>query len=281
MATESADGPDVSVTLPPPLDEWLDERADALDVERTEVLVQLVSAYRAACELDDGSLELSREEIEARLGDSVADRIDERMDELEQQGGRGVDRDEVDDLDERIDALESTHEADVEDLRSRVIQLRDAIRELADEDHDHGELRDLAGRLDTLSSNLEDVGADVADLTDRVDRRDDRLDDVESKLDRLAGVVLEIRDGDAGRDPRDEVLESIRATANRNRIQVADCDDCGRSVRIALLSRPECPHCETSFRDVEEPTWALGRWLDPRKPRLVGDEPPALESSDE
>lgn len=258
MATESADGPDVSVSLPPPLEEWLDERADELGVERSEVLVQLLCAYRATTELDDDVEGLVGEELEARLADAFEARIDER-----------------------VETLESTHSEDVEDLRNRVLQLRDVIREVAAGDHEHDELRDLAERLDALSSDLADVGAEVADLTDRVDGRDDRLADVESKLDRLAGAVLAIRDDTDGRDGGDGTLEHIRVTANRSRVQVARCVDCGRAVRIALLTRPACPHCETEFRDLEVPTSVLGRWLDPRNPTLVGSDPPALESANE
>lgn len=259
MATESADGPDVSVTLPPPLDEWLDERADELGVERAEVLVQLVSAYRATSELD---------------GEPLQGLLDER-------DTAGPDRDEVDALEERLEALETTHGDDLEDVRNRVLQLRDAVRGQAEESHDHAEFDELAERLDALASDLEDAGTDVADLTDRVDRDDDRLADVESKLDRLARAVLAIRDDGDGMGTSDEVLEHIRVTANRSGVQVADCVDCSRTVQIPLLTRAACPHCDTEFRDLEEPRSTLGRWFDLRKPKLVGADPPALESTDE
>lgn len=292
MATESADGPEVSVTLPPPLDEWLDERADALGVERTELLVQLVSAYRATSDLDHDPVEALLEDrtgegldelvearvderIEGRLEDELADRIDGRIDEPDAGGSDPAA------LGAQLEALEATHEEDVEDVRTRVLQLRDAVSDRAEEDHDHDEFRDLGGRLDALASTLEDVGADLGDLTDRVHRRDGRLGDLESKLDRLAGVVLAMREGSDRIGPVDEVLEHIRASANRNGVEVAECADCGRAVRIALLTRPACPHCETAFRDLEEPPSGLGRWLAPRKSKLVGTEPPALESADE
>lgn len=259
MATESADGPDVSVTLPAPLEAWLDERADELGVERAEVLVQLVSAYRASSELGGDPVESLLEE-----GDAA-----------------GPDRGEVAALEDRLETLETTHGEDVEDVRNRVLQLRDAVRDRADETHDHDEFHDLAERIDALASDIEDVGADVADMSDRVDRRDDRLADVESKLDRLAGAVLAIRDGTHGTGTADESLEHIRATANRSGVLVADCCACGRAVQIPLLTRPACPHCETEFRDLDDSRSGLGRWLDRGKPKLVGADPPALESADE
>lgn len=265
MATESADGPDVSVTLPAPLEAWLDERADELGVERAEVLVQLVSAYRASSEL---------------VGDPVESLLDEGA-SLDEGDAAGPDRGEVAALEDRLEALEATHGEDVEDVRNRVLQLRDAVRDRADETHDHDEFHELAERIDALASDIEDVGADVTDMSDRVDRRDDRLADVESKLDRLAGAVLAIRDGTHGTGTADESLEHILVTANRSGVQVADCCDCGRTVQIPLLTRPACPHCETEFRDLDDSRSGLGRWLDRGKPRLVGAAPPALESADE
>ena len=47
MATESADGTDGPLSLPPPLEEWLDDRAASLEMSREELLVQVASAYRA------------------------------------------------------------------------------------------------------------------------------------------------------------------------------------------------------------------------------------------
>lgn len=275
MATESADGSEVSVTLPPSLQEWLDERAEALGVERGEVLVQLASAYRAAAELDDDPVgALLDDALEGRIAGSLDGRIDDR---IADHGAGGVDEAAFDALRDRVDALESTHEEDVEDVRNRVLQLRGALRDRAEADHGHEELRE---RADSLSSHLEDVGSDVAHLSERVDRRDDRLGEVESKLDRLARVVLSMRDGGADRAD-DEVLEHIRTAANRSRVGVAHCEDCGRALRIALLTRPACPHCEAEFRDLEDPSSRLGRWLDPWRPKLVGARPPALESADE
>lgn len=279
MATESADGPDLSETLPASLEEWLDERAAEHGIDRSELLIQLVSAYRATSELDDDPLEgLFEEWFEDRLADAPdglgGEPLEDRDDGSDEPDG-------LDAVAERVEALEATHREDVEDVRKRVLQLRDAVRDRAPEDHEHDEVHELSERLDGLASDLEDVGSDVADLTDRVDRRDDRLADVESKLDRLAGVVLALRDDADGVGGTDEVLEHIRVAANRRGVRAAACVDCGRTVQIPLLTRPACPHCGTEFRDLEEPGSVLGRWLDVRKPKLVGAEPPALGSADE
>lgn len=261
MATESADGPEVTVTLPPSLEEWLTERADALGTDREELLVQLAGAYRAAAEAGDGVPWASGHEttpVEA------------------------VEREAFEELRERVDDLASKQAEDIQDVRTRVLQLKETVGRRAPRDHQHEEfdaIADLEGRTESLARDLEDVGTEVADLSEDVARRGDRLADVESKLDRLAGVVLQLRDGDDA--DGDDDLETLLEAANRHRVSVARCGSCGHQVQLALLRRAACPDCETAFRELEEPSSGVAGWLDPRKPRLLGPEPPALEAPDE
>lgn len=234
MATESADGSDLSVSLPPPLEEWLDERAAALDVDREELLVQVLGAYRAAADLDDDGVGAAaadgpdvREQVQAEVSEQLADR----------EGSGSA-------ADERLDALEADLEADLEDLRNRVLQLRDAVRNRAKTDHSHEEFSRLADRLD-------DVARDVADLSDTVSAVETDVADAKGKLDIVARVVLGLKSegGDPGSEGRRH-LEQLRTTANRRGVTEASCDACGESVSIPLLSEPACPHCEAELRDI-------------------------------
>ena len=235
MATESADEPELSVSLPPPLEEWVDEHAASLDVDREELLVQMVSAYRAAADLDgdaagSGSapdLETLREEVRTEVETQLA--------------GRDIDAGAVDD---RVDALESEVEEDLKSVRNRVLQLRDALRSRADADHTHEEFDRLADRLDG-------VAADAAELSDDVSTLETDLNEVGARLDTLARVVLELRDRTADRgDDRTHRLDRLRRTANRRGITDASCDSCGESVSVPLLTDPACPHCDAELRDV-------------------------------
>ena len=235
MATESADEPELSVSLPPPLEEWVDEHAASLDVDREELLVQVVSAYRAAADLDadaagGGSapdLETLREEVRAEVETQLADHdVDARA------------------VDDRVDTLESEIEEDLKSVRNRVLQLRDALRSRADADHTHEEFDRLADRLD-------DVAADATELSDDVSTQEADLDDVGAKLDTLARVVLELRDRMVDRgDDRTRQLDRLRRTANRQGVTDASCDSCGESVSVSLLTDPACPHCDAELRDV-------------------------------
>ncbi len=234
MATGSADGADVSVELPPPLDEWIDERAASAGVDREELLVQVVSAYRAAADLDDG-------DVDAPVGDGAD--VDERIETEVRAQLRDRERD-LAAIDDRIDGLEADLETDLESLRNRVLQLRDAVRNRARTDHTHEEFGRFADRLDA-------VATDVADLSDAVTDLETEVADARTKLDTLARVVLELK-GD-GVDPaadRRRALDQLRATANRRGVTDASCHACGDPISIPLLSDPSCPHCDAELRDV-------------------------------
>ena len=237
MATESADEPELSVSLPPPLEEWVDEHAASLDVDREELLVQVVSAYRAAADLDGDAdaagggsapdLETLREEVRAEVETQLADRdVDARA------------------VDDRVDTLESKIEEDLNSVRNRVLQLRDALQSRADADHTHEEFDRLADRLDG-------VAADATELSDDVSTQEAELNDVDARLDTLARVVLELRDRTVDRgDDRTRQLDRLRRTANRQDVTDASCDSCGESVSVPLLTDPACPHCDAELRDI-------------------------------
>jgi DNA repair exonuclease SbcCD ATPase subunit len=264
MATEPADGPEVSVTLPPPLDEWASERAESLGVDREELLVQLLSAYRAAADLDDDPT-VGSTDLEESVEREVEAQLRERGD------GEGT-------VGERIDALEKGFTKDLEALQNRVLQLRDAIRNRSKVDHDHGE-------FDRLSNRIDGIATDVADLSDEVAELEADVGDADEKLNTLANVVVQMQDDGVGqRSDREARLEHLRESANRRGVSEMSCDVCGEQVSVPLLTEPACPHCEAEFRDVT----TSGRFF--TKAVLTGPEsspaepeklPPAEEEPDE
>ena len=269
MATESADGTDVSVSLPPDLEEWLDERAAALDVDRGELLVQLAAAYRAAADLDDDPL---ADLLEAGPDAERLEDIDERL---------AAEAAALESLEDRVDDVEGNLEKNVEDLRNRVLQLRDAVGNAASETHGHREFSKLGSRIDELSEALESVASDVQSQDDRIEAESDRLDDVEAKLTQVARTVVALRrEADAEGDD-DSTLEDIRKAANRAGVSEAACGACGSPVTVGLLTDADCPHCGTGFEGLELPDPGLGRRLGFRRPELRCADPPALEGGDE
>ena len=232
MATESTEGGELSVALPPPLEEWVEERAESVGVDREELVVQVLGAYRATADLEDGAASPGgAAEVEERVRAELDDHLDRRDRDLET-------------VQRRVDDMEDDLEEDLEALRNRVLQLRDALRNRAMEDHTHEEITRLADRVDDFASDLGNLSMSVTEL-------EDGLADAETKLDTLARVAVRLtqQDGEDGTQP-DRELDRLRRAANRKGITEASCPDCEQSVSVPLLTEPTCPHCGAEVRDI-------------------------------
>jgi DNA repair exonuclease SbcCD ATPase subunit len=266
MATEPAAETELSVTLSPPLSEWLEERADALGVERETLLVQLLGTYRAAADIDE-------EELETLLSEAGGD------------PESTVSQDDLDDLDDRLEGLETDLSEHVEDLRSRILQLKDAVESSAKSDHDHPEIESLSERVETLSTDvreletdLDDAVSEIGDVSSNLESLDERLGTFETKLDKLARVVVVLRRQAGDLTDSTETLEKIRRVANRKGTTTANCEACGDPVRIGLLDEAACPHCQHEFDDIEHPSSILARF---KSPTLTREDAPPEENDDE
>lgn len=225
MATDSTG----DVSLPPDLAAWLDEHAAALEVERDELVAQLVGAYRVTAGADgaDPVAELVDEHpggggLEAAVEDALSERHEDISASITER------------VEERLDAFEADLEGDLDEMRRRIVQVRDATKQRATADHDHEEFERLEA-VERLSPA--DDGGDVAA----------RLDDVETNLDRVARAVVALqREGQTGNGTAARLAEIKRAAA-REGVTEAVCTACGESVALAVLPAPTCPHCEVDF----------------------------------
>ena len=256
MATESADGLELSLRIPEPLVEWLDERAESEGTNREELLVQLLSAYRTTAESDESPVvvdDIAEAELHDRF-EKLEDRLLQLRDAVDEHGH------------EEIDSLAATLEENVEEVRARVLQLRDAV-----EGHDHEEFDELSERVTSLAEDLEHVDDIANGVADRNEAITDELELLSSKLDRLARAVVALQRSADDRENR-RSLDRLKRTAAVENVATANCSSCGKSVRISLLTEPRCPHCETVVSDVEPAASFFG------KPTLRA-EPPALEGA--
>jgi len=176
-------------------------------------------------------------------------------------------------------SVEADFQDKIDDVRERVIQIKREVDGKAPADHDHEELE---AALSELEGELSELDADVADMREDIDTGfenfeeileslTDRADRLADRTDRLAGAILDLRRvvealGAEGDDP----VDPIARTANRHGIRTADCEDCDGEVDIALLRRPECPHCGATFNDVRPSSG----WFD--SATLAVGAPPAL-----
>jgi chromosome segregation ATPase len=265
MATESADEPDMSVTLPPELERWLEDRADTLDVDREELVVQLLSAYRTTADLDgEEAPAIESPELDAEFLEDIERRIET------------VDEAELERLERRVGSLESELDEHVDDIRNRVLQLRDGLQDRAEEDHDHTEIDQLNQRVNGLADDIDGLGTDVANLSDSVEAVDEQLADVTAKLNRLARIIVALRkQSDDVDTKREQHLEDLKRRAGREEIRSAKCAGCSSSVDIALLTEPACPNCGIEFGNLTPSTSIFG------SSKLTAEDPPAIESGED
>lgn len=284
--------------VPPELEAWLSDRAAETGRDQSEVLTRAVAAYRL---LDDHEGELA--ENGAGPVAATADFDGARLED----GGTRLDdaethlaslEDDLDGLADRLDEHERETDSNVADLRERVVQVLDTARSKADADHDHGaldaRLEDVEAALDGVESNVErleataeSVEADLGALDEQVEGGfenfeaileglADAVDDAEGKLDALAGAVVDLRERAVALESAQAqraAAEELQAEANREGVGVADCEQCGGSVDVALLGTPRCPHCSGVFTGLSP-----GRRFFGRATLTVGDRP-ALEGT--
>ncbi|QCC50858.1 hypothetical protein [Halapricum salinum] len=279
MASESRD--DVTISLPPDLESWLDQQAAELGVDREAVLVQLLASYRAADELDD--VAVSDSDLDAAVQSAVSDRLPEVADAVEQR----IQVPDVDALEERIDDVENEFQGKLDDVRQRVIQVKreadskvdaeraDAIEqrlgdlESAVDRVDELERRldglDDGDRLDDVETELDGVESRLTALQGRLDEQDDvdervegladRLDDVQDKLKTVAWVVRDLREE---RARAGATVEAIKREAATHDLSRARCENCGEGVEIGLLTEPSCPHCDAALDGIEPSSRMFG-----------------------
>lgn len=186
----------------------------------------------------------------------------------------------------------------VEDLRTTVEDLRaataDSSAEAADVNGLNATVEELDATVGELGATVDELDATAGDMADRLADLEanseafaDRLESVESavedreeesdvseKLSRVASAVVGVQRRLRGVERRTadaETIARLTATANRKGIRKATCEHCGEPVRISLLSKPRCPHCDREFSRLEAKSGFFGT------SRLVVGDPPALE----
>lgn len=253
MGDEGAD-PVSAEELSEPAATWLEEQAAESGASREELLERLVAVVRAT---EDG----------------------------------GAPATDLDALAERVTELEADTDGKIEDVRERVVQLKRELDTKAPADHDHpalGEqLRTAGATAEAAQSAVGDLEETVEALRETTEQGFDNYEavlehltetteDLESKVTRVAAALVVTRRLVAELSARAEeqrAVEELKTTANRQGITVADCEQCGESVDLGLLSESACPHCGTAVRGVKPRSGLFGA------PTLLQGEPPNPEGA--
>ncbi|MFU1782099.1 hypothetical protein ACM16X_12015 [Haloarcula japonica] len=264
MSSESTDDGGVYVELSADLDEWLTEQAETLGVPRDAVMKQLLAAYMTAADSDDeidDLLQPSADELDAVVAATVDEKLNGSVEAATESAVSSHLPDIADTVErqlaERFDALEADFQTKIEDVRERVVQVKQEADAKAPADHSHEEF----DRLDALTQEIEEIETELAalrgDVTDSLETQDehvadidDRLDDVEDKLTRVAWVVSDLRDDQGGRGQNQKAVDRLKRAAAQENISTARCSNCDEQVEIGLLTEPQCPHCNTTVSDV-------------------------------
>lgn len=244
MSSESTEEESLTVHLPAELDDWLDEQAADSDVDRETLLIQLLTSYRKTAELADGSDGSARISDAGTIESAIAERLPEASEAMRDQ------------LERRLDAVEADFEEKLDDVRERVIQVKQSADAKAPADHSHEEFDrfvTLANRLDELEDEVETLTERLEAVTERerdVGEIEERLDTVQDRLQTVAWVVGDLREAQESSGGM-EAVDRIKRAAAKADVDRAQCENCGNGVELALLTDANCPHCNATVTDVE------------------------------
>ncbi|MFC7135525.1 CopG family transcriptional regulator [Halobaculum litoreum] len=261
MAGEQVEG------LPGALREWVESRAAETGRSPDEVIARAVTLARLLEAHDDALPEPG-----ALAGDAASEgAVDERLAAL----------------DDRVAALDAELDEKIDDVRSRVVQVKRETDAKAGADHDHPELRAAVESLDGVAAEVDALRSDLADLEETfeagfanyeevLEYLTDTADDHDAKLSTVATVLADLRTRASRADAheaRRRAAAEIKAEANRLGVAAAACGACASKVRLGLLSTPECPHCGEPFETVESASGFFGSatLVVGTRPALAGD----------
>lgn len=271
----------------------IDETIEAVLAEQLDTLIDEAVGDALTEQLDDRVDEAVEdalaEELEGRIDETVQDVLAE---ELETLVDEAIEDALAAELDERVEDVREEFMEKIHDARDRVIQVKKEADAKAEAGHTHPDLDD---QLDSVRSELNSVETDLAAVRSTAQTVQDtvqtgfesyrevleflsnRADKLNGRINTLARALLETREEIrklAARDAARSASEDLKRRANKQGIESAECGECEVSVDLGLLTRAECPHCNTPFADVEPARGFFGQ------NRLVVGEPPALEAGE-
>lgn len=271
-----------AIELPTELESWLDEYADKTDRTFESALARSVMALRLIDDGDpSGTLDDRVDDLLDRLA-AIETRVDAVEDALDADAPAA-------DSHADIEAVESRLTDDIEDTRSRIIDVLREAKSKADADHHHPELAAadhdhpaLSGRLETIESMLEELEADISSGFDNyetiLEAHEESIVALEAEIETIGEAIetlgSQIASIEQARATREQVME-LKQEANQKNVTQGKCEECGEKVTLSLLEKPQCPHCASRFTGVDPGRRFIGR------PTVETTARPALESGTE
>lgn len=265
-------GDDLSVS--DSVEEWLSQQAAEEDISQQQLFGRLVSSYWTLSEMeellgDTSEIEHSVERPSNSSSDETDGEVRERLTELEQTVETEAEHRQsldvlVETIADRLTAVEETVEelsAEVEGLDESLDRKHESLVERTDELAEEleqeretraseqqmlaGEQERISARLDSEFDNLETI---LTYLVSRTDELEADVSDVDSRQEEALMRLRWERD----------TLNSIKRDAADADVQSGECESCGETIDLGLLSQPYCPACENTLTGVtEERKWLL------------------------
>ncbi len=279
------------------LREWVESRAAETGQDPADVLSRAVTTYQL---LEEEGEPLDGESDAALVVGNGAERrerldsLEERITDLESLEDQLAD---VESLDERVAELDAELAEKIDDVRERVIQVKKEADSKAQIDHEHGQLQQRLQRAlraaeeahatsQQLGQHIEGIDRGLDNFEEVLEYLTDTTDELENKLDALAYTVIDLRErvGELeGTAAARDAAADLKDEANREGITTAKCVECESKVQIGLLSTPHCPHCGTTFREVEpaERLFGAARLRAGEQPALQGETSASTDTPDD
>lgn len=284
--------------LPEDLREWVERRAEETDRDPTDVLTRAISAYQLLEEEETIETDGESDRSIALPEDSdVVDRLERLEGRVDQRESLDDHLEQLSELEGRVADVEGELDEKIEDVRERVIQIKQETDAKAPADHDHGDIRKQLQRAVRAAEAANTKGERLTERVERVDQGFDNFEEIleyltdttselEEKLDAIAQTVIDLRQSVGeleGTSSARAAAADLKTEANREGITTAKCDGCESKVYIGLLSTPHCPHCGTTFRDVDPADGLFGSdyLRTGNQPALEGGEADTLDSPED
>ncbi|WP_042663309.1 hypothetical protein, partial [Haloferax sp. ATB1] len=265
MASDPVDN-DPADESPSSFEAWLDQRMSETGKSRDQLCQELLASH---WQLNEITELLGRDSPASDGRPGEAKRATRSPSRDDTEPNKPVSDDELAEVLELIEGLE----AEVETEAQRRARLEQSVQTLTTRlDEVDAELDEVEAALDDVEDLPAELDAVESTLRERHQTLDARFDDefenlqtilehlvetddrVETKLKEIETQYgAEIREIRAER----EQLRRVKQAAKEADTHEGDCEHCGETIDLALLTSPECPNCQRPLHGVEKET----KWL--------------------
>jgi len=158
----------------------------------------------------------------------------------------------VEELEHQLADVDSTSESEVNELRAEINELESRVsaKQTKLRTRLEAEFDDLRSQLESrLEAEFDDLETILGYLVDT----SDELEDVLARTRRrYQSDVGDLRELITTLQARGTLLQRLLREATDKGVQSARCEHCDEEVDLSLLSRPNCPACESLFTGIDE-----------------------------